>query len=182
MARCRELSGEMPQGLILRPTYRVHGNRPVVQLFGRLLHGPPFLVEDDRFRPYFFIRSCDAHRLAGEPDVLVQGTDLRDLGGEPVARVEVPLPAAVPRLRDRLERDGTRLLEADVRFAYRYLIDHGVRAAVEIDGPGKTRKTGLVYFRNPSLTPGRGHPSLVRLSIDLETSPDASRILSAALV
>ena len=91
----------MPQGLILKPTYRVRGNRPVVQLYGRLLDGPPFLVEDDRFRPYFFIRSRDAYRLTGEPDVLVQGTDLRDLTGEPVARVEVSLPAAVPRLREQ---------------------------------------------------------------------------------
>ena len=172
----------MSQGLILKPTYRVRAKRPVVQLFGRLLDGPPFLVEDDRFRPYFFIRSRDAHRLAGEPEVVVQGTDLRDLEGEPVARVEVPLPAAVPRLRERLEHDGIRLLEADVRFAYRYLIDHGLRAAVEIDGEGKPRKGGLVYFRNPRLAPGSARPSLVRLSIDLETSPDASRILSAALV
>jgi DNA polymerase-2 len=172
----------MPQGLILKPTYRVRANRPVVQLFGRLQDGPPFLVEDDRFRPYFFIRSRDAHRLAGEPDVVVSGTELRDLCGEPVARVEVPLPAAVPRLRERLEHDGFRLLEADIRFAYRYLIDHGLRAAVEIDGEGKPRKGGLVYFRNPTLAPGSARPSLVRLSIDLETTADASRILSAALV
>ena len=28
---------------------------PLIQLFGRLEDGPPFLVEDDRYRPCFFV-------------------------------------------------------------------------------------------------------------------------------
>ena len=45
----------MHTGLIVQPTYRVRGGQPVVQLWGRTSEGPPFLVEDDRFRPYFFV-------------------------------------------------------------------------------------------------------------------------------
>ncbi|GAG40651.1 unnamed protein product, partial [marine sediment metagenome] len=40
----------------------------------------------------------------------------------------------------------------------------------------------LLRFRNPEIHPSRTRPALRSLSIDLETSPDASRIFSAALV
>ena len=47
------------RGFILQPTYRVRSGVPVVQLYGRLESGEAFLAEDDRFRPYFFIRCAD---------------------------------------------------------------------------------------------------------------------------
>ena len=125
------------EGLILQPTYRVRNGRPVVQLFGRLLDGPAFLVEDDRFRPYFFIRASEAHRAAGERNVQVHRTSLRNLHGEAMAQVVMSVPAAVPALRDRLHEQGAGPCEADLRFPYRYLIDHGVRAAVEIEGTSR---------------------------------------------
>lgn len=108
----------MPSGIILQPTYRVRNGVPVVRLFGRLQEGPAFLVEDDRFRPYFFapLGALDAARRAS--NVAVEETSLRELTGDPVARIVVPTPGAVPPLRERLGR----ALEADVRFAYRYQI------------------------------------------------------------
>ncbi|HEY5656793.1 MAG TPA: DNA polymerase II [Myxococcota bacterium] len=168
----------MPSGIILQPTYRVRDGVPVVQLFGRLEAGPAFLVEDDRFRPYFFapLAGLDAARLG--PGVAVAETPLRALGGDPVARIEVPTPAAVPPLRDRLPR----AFEADVRFAYRYLIDRGIRAGVRIEGPSRSDASGLLRFPNPELHPAECRPALRLLSLDLETTPDAGRILSAALV
>ncbi len=169
------------EGLILQPTYRVRNGRPVVQLFGRLLDGPAFLVEDDRFRPYFFIRASEAHRAAGERDVQVHRTSLRNLHGEAMAQVVMSVPSAVPALRDRLHEQGAGPCEADIRFPYRYLIDHGVRAAVEIEGTSRKRGD-LLYFRNPELRPGSCRPHLSSLSLDLETTLDASAIFSAAFV
>ena len=168
----------MPSGFILQPTYRVRNGVPVVQLFGRLQEGPAFLVEDDRFRPYFFapLDALDAARR--EPSAAVEETPLRELTGGPVARIVVPTPGAVPPLRERLGR----ALEADVRFAYRYLIDRGIRAGVQIEGRSRRAKSGLLRFANPALQPADCRPALRLLSIDLETSPDASRIFSAALV
>ncbi|HTO07424.1 MAG TPA: 3'-5' exonuclease, partial [Myxococcota bacterium] len=169
-------------GFIVHPTYRLRNNRPVVQLFGRLATGEPFLVEDTRFRPYFFTHPESAHILADERDVTFEPTELVDFAGKPLAKVIAAVPPAVPRLREKLEAGGARALEADIRFPYRYLIDHGIRAAVEISGepePGGSDR--LVRFRDPELTPGSGKPQLSVLSIDLETLPDASRILSAAL-
>ncbi len=172
----------MARGFVVQPTYRVRGGVPVVQLYGRLESGEPFLVEDDRFRPYFFAPVGSQAALADEPGVEITDSELRDLDGRPLLRVEAPVPGAVPRLRERLAAAGHAALEADVRFAYRYLIDHGIRATLGIHSRGKPDGDGLVRFVNPEL---RGEPAdvaLHTLSLDLETTPDASRILSAALV
>src|SRR5512145_1366349 len=171
----------MARGFVVQPTYRVRGGVPVVQLYGRLETGEPFLVEDDRFRPYFFAPRGSEAALAGEPDVRVAASELRDLAGRPLVRVETNIPAAVPRLRERLEKAGHAALEADVRFAYRYLIDHGIRATLGIHTRGSVDAHGLVRFVNPQLTGEPADVALRTLSLDLETTPDASRILSAAL-
>ena len=54
-----------PSVFIVHPTYRLRGGRAVVQLFGRLSSGVAFLVEDTRFRPYFFTHP-DATRLLAD--------------------------------------------------------------------------------------------------------------------
>jgi DNA polymerase-2 len=168
----------VPSGIILQPTYRVLDGAPIVQLFGRLADGPAFLVEDNRFRPYFFAPADGVGPIRAAAGVCIEDTALRELGGDPVVRVTATVPSAVPALRDRLER----ALEADIRFPYRYLIDRGVRAGVHIEGPSKTLPSGLIRFRNPELRAADCRPALRTLSIDLETSPDASAIYSAALV
>ena len=171
----------MPTGLILQPTYQIRDERPVVRLFGRLDDGPAFLIEDDRFRPYVFVHVRDVASLGQTAGMTVEVGGLRDLDGVPVARVVLPLPSAVAALRDRLSRAGIPTFEADIRFAYRYLIDHGIRAAASIEGPSEELPGGLLLFRNPVLAPATARPALRVLSLDLETTPDASRIFSAAL-
>jgi len=169
------------KGFLLQPTYRVRAGVPVVQLFGRSLDGPAFLVEDDRFRPYFFVpaRHADlAAALAGR-GARVDASPLRDLAGGPLARVECAAPGDVPPLRERLAAAGVAALEADVRFAHRFLVDRGLRAGVAIEGEA-TGDARLVRFRNPTLRPADVRPALRVLSFDLETSPDASRLYAAA--
>jgi DNA polymerase-2 len=170
------------RGFLLQPTYRVRANVPVVQLHGQLEDGAPFLLEDDRFRPYFFVHAERAAVLAKDRRVRVEPCELVDLAGRPLARVVAQIPGDVPRLRERVEAAGGEALEADVRFAYRYLIDHGLRGAIEIDGEAEERGR-LRVFRNPVLGPASGvRPRLSVLSLDIETTPDASRVLSFALL
>jgi DNA polymerase-2 len=90
----------------------------------------------------------------------------------------------VAALRDRLAGAGVPTYEADIRFAYRYLIDRGLRAGVAIEGAAEERPNapGVVYFRNPSLRAAACKPALRVLSLDLETTPDASAVFAAALV
>ncbi len=171
----------MPTGFLLQPTYRVREGVPVVQLYGRLDDGRPFQIEDDRFRPYFFIRAADADLLRGDERATLHASELRDWAGNALARVEVPVPGAVPALRDQVARAGRPTFEADVRFPYRYLIDAGLRAGIAIEGPG-AQCGGLIRFANPDLAPADVHPTLRVLSIDLETEPHAREIWSIALV
>ena len=171
----------MFEGFLLQASYRLQTGTPVVQLFGRLADGRPFQVEDDRARPYFFVREADAERLRGEARATLTSTPLCSLAGEPLARVGVRVPSDVAALRERLEREGLPSFEADLPFATRFLIDAGVRSAVAIEGEPETRG-GLVHFSNPTLHPGRERPALRVLSLDFETDPEAREVRSLALV
>src|SRR5207249_9677273 len=69
----------------------------------------------------------------------------------------------------------------DLRFAYRYLIDHGIRGAFAVAGDFERRPgVGRVY-RNPTLAPAELAPRLRVLSLDVETSLDGQRLYSLAL-
>jgi DNA polymerase-2 len=169
------------RGFVLTPTYRVAAGRPEVHLHAVLESGEPALVIDDRLAPYLFVRAADADavRRLG-PEAGVRPTDLVTFAGEPVVRVEVRLPADVPPLRARLGEAGVECFEADLRFAYRYLIDRGIRGAFEVDGAHERRPgVGRVY-RNPALAPAEFTPRLRVLSLDIETSPDGRRLYSIA--
>ena len=171
-------------GFLLQPTYRVRDGRPVVQLFGRSVPesgrlGTPFLVEDDRERPYFFAAEDTLSRLPKRSGIACEGTSLRSLGDRALARVSTALPGDVPALRERLGVGNS--FEADVRFPIRYLIDREIRAGLRVRGEVRDAG-GLLRFRNPEVVAAPATARLTRLSIDLETTPDASRIFSAALV
>ena len=169
------------RGLILQPTHSIRKGRAVIQLFGRLEGGEAFLVEDDRFRPYFFVHAEDAGRVATQPGVEIEAVPLLDLDGREVVRVEAALPGALAELRRNLEVEGASPLEADIRFPYRYLIDHGLRGGVEIEGSSERVAPGFRRWRNPELRPAHCNPSLRVLSIDIETSTDASLVFCVAL-
>ena len=165
------------RGFILTPTYRIHRGRPVVHLHAVLEGGEPALVIDDRLVPYFFVAARDAERVVG---ATVAPTALRTFAGEPVARVEVALPGDVPPLRRRLGDAGITCFEADLRFAYRWLIDHDLRGSFAIDGAFERRPgVGRVYH-DPVITPAAWTPRLRVLSLDIETSPDGARLYSIA--
>jgi DNA polymerase-2 len=173
----------MPRGFVLHSTYRNEGGRPVVCLSGKLESGESFLLRDGRSEPHFWVRHEDSARAAQA------GAKIRDpkrplvtLHGEPVARVDVARPQDTPPLRDELHRLGISTFEADVRFAHRYLIDRGIRASLEIDGPSRPGDGIDLVFEDPDVRPADWTPLLRVLSIDIETDPSANRLLSVALV
>lgn len=174
-------------GFILQSTVRMLRERAVVHVHGVLDDGRSFLVRDGRDRPGFWIRTLDANRAAGAGAHLVDagaGPHPRtaSMAGDPVTRVVVHAPAEIPPIRDRLQAIGIPCFEADVAFASRYLIDRGIRAAVEIDGEGRPGRGIDVVYDDPELRPAAFAPDLRVLSIDIETDPTARRLLSVALV
>jgi len=152
-----------------------------VHLHAVLESGEAALVVDDRFAPYFFVRTADRDALRRcTAAARIAETTLLTFAGEPVLRVEVDLPGDVPPVRARLADSGVECFEADVRFAYRFLIDRGIRGAFRVDGPFERRPgVGRVY-RNPSLEPADFVPKLRVLSFDIETSLDGRSLYSVA--
>ena len=144
--------------------------------------GEPALVVDDRLAPYFYVRAADRDALRQAASAArVADTPLATFLDEPVLRVEVDLPGDVPPLRARLAAAGVESFEADVRFAYRYLIDHRIRGAFAVDGPFERRPgVGRVY-RNPRIEPADFVPRLRVLSFDVETSLDGRSLYSIAV-
>jgi DNA polymerase II len=169
------------RGFVLEPTWQTSSGRAVVHLYGRLEDGRPFLVRDRRTVPRFFVEEADAPRARDLGARPVVPAGLSTLEGRPVCVVEAATPSDVPPLRDRLRRAGITCHEADVRFAMRYLIDRGIRGGVRIRGEATdTPGTGLV-FDDPEIAPEAWAPRLSVLSIDLETDPTGSSLLSLAL-
>src|SRR5437867_12114449 len=119
----------MPErGFVLTPTYRIGAGAPEVHLHAVLEVGEPALVIDDRVAPYFFVRVADVAASASiMPRLRIAATALRTFAGDPVARVELAVPGDVPGVRTRLGEAGIECFEADIRFAYRYLIDRCIR-------------------------------------------------------
>ncbi|MCB1033387.1 MAG: DNA polymerase II [Acidobacteria bacterium] len=175
------------RGLVLQATYRLREGLPVVYLSGCLEDGRTFLVKDDRLRPYFYIRRCDGDLVRRREGLSPQPSTMRVLrSDEPTMKVEVTTPAEVTALRKRLHACGLPTFEADIPFATRFLLDHGIRSGVEIRGApsaGRAPSGGGfdLIFDNPELenAPARPLPSV--LSLDIETDPRAQRLLSAAL-
>lgn len=169
------------RGFVLTPTYRVVAGRPEVHLHGVLESGEAVLVVDDRVAPYFFVPAGAAdvvRRL--EPSVRLVPETLVTFAGEPVVRVEVGVPGEVPPLRARLGADGVECFEADVRFAYRYLIDRGIRGGFTVSGPFSVRGGVGRVFRNPDLAPSDYAPPLRVLALDVETSLDGRWLYAVA--
>jgi DNA polymerase-2 len=169
------------RGFILQASYRLLAGQPVVHLYGRLASGKTFLVRDRREVPRFFVREADADRAAalGAAPLTIEGRVT--FSGEPVARVEVPVPMAAAPLRERLSAAGIECFEADVHYAQRYLTDRGLRGSIEIRGEPRPGDGIDWIFDEPALAPSSFVPELRVLSFDIETDPQGRRLLAISL-
>ncbi|HXW08982.1 MAG TPA: hypothetical protein VD737_00060, partial [Steroidobacteraceae bacterium] len=145
------------RGFVTQASYRVErdadGRRwPVVHVYGRAEDGATFLVRDHRQRPHFYVRARDAD-LARGLGAAPASTDWRTFDGLPAARVERELPGDVPALRDALHAAGVDTFEADVRFAYRYLIDRRIKASCVIEGTAEPGEDVTWIFDDPEVRP-----------------------------
>ena len=174
------------RGFVMQASYRIRGDATVVHLHGRLQDGQTFLVRDARQTPSFYVRAADAARARDSGAARQRATRRRNFAGEPVTCIEVRTPPDAPPLRDRLQDRGIETFEADVRFAVRYLIDRDVKGGVAIDGvarPGEAAGVrGVAWvFDDPEVGPADVDMAPRVLSFDIETDPQASRLLAISL-
>ncbi|HDJ96917.1 MAG TPA: DNA polymerase II, partial [Thermofilum sp.] len=124
---------------ILDVNYGLVGSIPEIRLWGIAEDGSRIVVLDRSFRPYFYLlveegREEDVKRTvekhASRFRILkVEVVDKRYFG-RPVKALKVTcqIPKDVPRIREELARlPGVKeVLEADIRFYMRYMIDNDI--------------------------------------------------------
>ncbi len=171
----------LPTGVGARRLPAANRRVPVVHLYGVLEGGGTFLVRDDRQVPHFYIRRRDADRAWRLGAVHQLETAHKTFDGDAVLRIDVGIPQDMPPIRDRLQQHGVQTFEADVRFATRYLIDRGIRGGCEILGPWIRGQRITRIYNNPQLRPAEVKVTPTVLSFDIETDPNAKRLLAIAL-
>jgi len=168
------------KGFIIYPTYRIINGKPNVLLFGRLENGQSFLTINS-FRPYFYIKESDLRALPKEYDYA--RTDYKNFSDEKLAKVFTELPQDVPKIRKYLEEKEVECYEADIRFAYRFLIDNNIKSAIEItNGDYEQNEYVDRIYNEPTIIPASFKPALKIFSIDIETSTDGKKFYSISIV
>ncbi|MBP1449883.1 MAG: ribonuclease H-like domain-containing protein, partial [Thermoproteus sp.] len=119
---------------LLDITYSIVGGTPEVRMFGVTRDGERILVVDRGFRPYFYVKGeVDQRALKSlgslAPIESVEQVERRIFGrSAKLYKVVTKIPADVRKLREAaLGIPGVEdVLEADIRFYMRYMIDTGV--------------------------------------------------------
>ena len=169
------------KGFIIHSTYVVKEGKAFVHLFGRLENGESFLAVNE-FKPYFFIRKDDLNKALKIEKFDYEATRLKNFEEEVVAKVIMSVPPDVPKLRDKFSEHNIKHYEADVRFAYRFMIDKLIQGSVDVEGKyEKGELINRVYY-NPQLKPADYFPKNLKiLSVDIETDKKARELYAIAL-
>ena len=174
---------------ILDVNYGLVGSIPEIRLWGIAEDGSRVVVLDRSFRPYFYLlveegREEDVKRTvekhASRFRILkVEVVDKRYFG-RPVKALKVTcqIPKDVPRIREELARlPGVKeVLEADIRFYMRYMIDNDIYPSAwhEVEAEEIEKPAGWdvekVYLakRPPKFVTSDAPPPLLVYAFDIE--------------
>ncbi len=144
---------------LLDSSYEVVDKKPVILLWGLKENSEPVLLLDKSFRPYFYAvldEEADPKSVASRVKALSKGASPiieveeveKKYYGRPVKalRITTVVPEYVRTYREEVRKlNGVKeVLEADIRFSMRYLIDKDITPcswfSVEVDGPLKETK------------------------------------------
>ncbi|MAF35830.1 hypothetical protein CL622_01785 [archaeon] len=169
------------KGYIINTIYETKDDEVTVKLFGRLSNGKSFLATK-KSKPYFYILKKDQAKAKKLEEIIdIEKSLFKDFDGKPVVKLYTKIPSDVAAARHTLKQDGVKTYEADIRFTQRFLIDNGLKQAVEITGPSKKGKRVDLIFSEPKIKPVEFSPKPIILSIDIETNRFAKKIFSIAL-
>ncbi len=175
---------------LLDASYEVRGGKPQVILWGVAEDGRRVVVIDEGFRPYFYVLPesedlipaiSQRLRMLSKPKSPIVGLDAVEhkyFGRRvKVIRVTTVIPEYVRTYREEAAKiPGVReVLEADIRFVMRYMIDNNIRPfawhEVEVEeAEEKGYRVGAVYraLERPRLVDREGIPQLRVLAFDIE--------------
>ncbi len=173
------------RGFLLHLFHRQQNGRPVLFGVGRLESGSTFAFADSRRLPCFYLRESELARARpfclGVGAELDPETALTTMDGEPVVRVDLRQPRQLRRLAEGLQAQKLRTYEADVAFTRQWLVALGVRGPLRIGGSWRPGNGVDRVYVDPEVTPGDWEPDLRLLALDIETTPDAGRLLACSL-
>ena len=174
----------MVEGFIVYPTYRVEKGKSFVYLFGRLKDGRSFCSKNE-YRAYFYIKKSDLKKALGIKVFEYEKEGMKTFKNEEVVKVFTDLPGDVPEYRKLFEENNIDCYEADIRFAYRYLMDNNIKGSVKIEGEESKSSLNVdIFFNEPKLTSSDYKPKykdLKILSIDIETTKDHKELYCISL-
>ena len=178
------MSSESSNGYLLHLFHR-DGNAFTIFGVGRLENGETFGLVDTRYRPTFYIRRPDTdqfRRVIGDSAVTVSESEHHTMDGDPVMAVSATRVGTLRRAADRASEQNIRTYEADFSPARQYAIHRQIRGAIRIEGPSKKGDGVDRIFTDPEITPVDHIPNLGILSLDIETTAEADRVLGVSLV
>jgi DNA polymerase II len=171
------------KGFVIYPTYRVEKGKAYVYLYGRQEDGKTFLTRSYA-RPYFFIRKKDEKAARTVyPQLETKETHKKNFAEEQLITVLMDNPKDVPQLRDTLHEEGVHTYEADVRFTYRFMMDHGIQGSLDITGTLQPHTFVDAFYEEPTFNECKYTPTnLKTLSIDIETGAHGKKLYCISLV
>ena len=169
------------KGLIIHPTYRTGNGKSFVHLYGRLENGESFLTVSE-FRPYFYIKSEDLSAALNMEPLEFKETEMKTFSNQKVTKILTQYPSDVGVLRKKFHEKNIECYEADIRFAYRFIIDQNLRGFISIEGDyTKGDRVDRVY-ENPEITPLEPFDiPLKTVSLDIEVNEDTGEVVCLTL-
>ncbi len=166
------------RGFLIDADYETVEGKAVIRLFLRGERGESLTVYDDSFSPYFYALPGDEPEkvkeriISADEGKVIRSIEIenRSFFGKPVValRIMVRHPQDVPRIRERIRNvEGVDLvLEHDILFVRRYLIDRDIRPLTWLSMEVEERD-GRLFLR--SVSPSEGEPPALRVAaVDIE--------------
>lgn len=163
---------------ILTGSYSVEDGEPVVELFGRTGDNESIAIRYKGFKPYFHVIAAKdevASMLGDDPEILnMEEMKLFHEGKDrTVTKVTIRIPAAVPKYRSKIQKEGYIVLAADIPFQHRFMYDMGLGSCVRVFGSAVKHDnytTDLVAEAEKFENCEPFKPELKILSFDIENS------------
>jgi DNA polymerase-2 len=178
------------KAFVVYPTYRVVPDpetgkeKSLVYLYGRLENKESFLAICP-FKPYFWIKKKDEKIVSSLQSPFafeIEHKAFHDFKGEEVVKIVLQSPKHVPDTRRTFEDNKVQCYEADIRFAYRYMMDAAILGSCDIEGKYVKGEFVDRVYEEPTITPASWFPQLKVLSIDIETDAQAKSIWAVSMV
>ncbi len=156
---------------ILLTFWLATGNKPLCVRVSRQ-EAVAFLPDKQSPRLQTTLRGLTGWRVAE--------TQLKDFSGEPVSAIYFNSQRTLFAARDRLAKNQTYLLEADIKPTDRFLMERFVTGAATLSG-AVVDEGNYSLMLNGRFRPGDFHPTLTAISLDIETDYQAEHLYSIAL-